>query len=97
MALDLTDDEDYPDHDKIMPTLATLGVFICSLSGHPLGAVIAIGIMAASFGFPMFKAFLESKSFTATATAELKEAVNKSSIKTVVESIISNHKQDGGA
>lgn len=97
LALDLTDDDGYPDHNKILPTLATGGIILCSFTGHPIGAVIAIGILAASFGLPMFKTFLETKSFTATATADLKEAVSISKVTTTVQNLIDAHKQDKGA
>lgn len=91
MALDLTDDDDYPDHNKVLPTLAIVGVLVCAVTGHALGAVIAIGVMAASFGFPMFKAFLESKQYSASA----RENVN--TFKTVIEQLVDEHKQDTGA
>lgn len=99
LALDLTDDDGYPDHSKILPTLATAGVLGLSALGHPLTAVVAVAVLAASFGFPMFKSFLESKSYTATATGDLKEAItnSKTTVTTIAQTLVQNQKHDAGA
>jgi len=99
LALDLTDDEDYPDHNKILPTLATGGIFVCALAGHPLGAVVSIAVLSASFGLSIFKQFLDSKQYSATSADEIKASISNLSTttRTITEQLVSSVKHDPGA
>ena len=91
MALDLIDDNDFPDHKKILPTLATGGIILLAAMGKPLSAVVAIAVLAASFGISVFKEFLQARHYAASVNEQISTA------KTLVEQLASKHKQDKGA
>lgn len=68
LALDLVDDNDEPDHSKIVPLLVIVSVLALHACGHPLGVIQFVATLAASYGYGMFKSFLDAKQYGATAT-----------------------------
>ena len=67
-ALDLLDRTGKPDHGKIMPALVIAAVLVLHAFHNPLPLGVVITLVAAAFGASTFRAFLRSRTVTASAT-----------------------------
>lgn len=89
-ALDLTDSSGKTDHGKVLPALLLFSAIVLQFKGNQYSAAVLIVLGSLSYGYGAWRAFLKSKTVTAT------EATQRIKIEQRVEEILARRDVDAG-
>lgn len=77
IALDLLDDDGYPDHQKVLPLIVVIGIFALAACGIPISTSMAVVLATAVYGPTMWGKFIDAHTLTGTLSESVQELKQK--------------------